>query len=53
MADDNKTSVQAALLTALLADASPAAAEWVVTSHWPTPAPRVEIQWPAHGIARW
>lgn len=43
MADDYET----ALLAALLADASPAAAEWVVTGRWPTPATRVEIQWPA------
>jgi hypothetical protein len=40
MADDCETALQAALL----ADASPAAAEWVVTGRWPTP---VEIQWPA------
>lgn len=43
MADDYETALQ----TALLADASAAAAEWVVTGRWPTPATRVEIQWPA------
>jgi hypothetical protein len=43
MADDCETALQAALL----ADASPAAAEWVVTGRWPAPATRVEIQWPA------
>lgn len=53
MADDYRTPLQAALLAALLADASPAAAEWVITGHWPAPAPRVEIQWPTHGATKW
>lgn len=33
----------------LVATACPAAVEWVVTGQWPTPTPRVEIQWPAPG----
>ena len=41
----NAYGIETSLRAILLADASPAAAEWVVTGRWPTPsAPRVEIQ---------
>jgi hypothetical protein len=35
------------LLAALLADASVAAVEWIVTGRWTTDLERLDIQWPA------
>jgi hypothetical protein len=35
------------LLAALLADASVAAVEWIVTGRWTTHLERLDIQWPA------
>jgi hypothetical protein len=47
---DEGLGLCAALRAVSLAAATQAAAEWVVTGHWPTPsAPRVEIQRPTIG----